>query len=138
MDLTGAKQGCGKGVCGSCTILVDNQPIRACRKKVKDIVGKAVLTIEGLASVDGTLHPLQQVFIDQGAIQCGFCTPGMILTAYAFLLQNPKPSRDEIRHALSGNLCRCTGYQQIIDAIEKVSRGEVEMRDYKNEGRGDL
>jgi carbon-monoxide dehydrogenase small subunit len=117
LDLTGTKIGCDIGVCGSCTILVNNKPMRSCLLKLKDVAGKQVLTIEGLASSDGTLHPVQQAFIDAGAIQCGFCTPGMVLTAYAFLLENKQPTREEAREAIKGNICRCTGYQQIIDAI---------------------
>lgn len=117
LDLTGAKNGCGIGVCGACTILIDNEPKRSCILKVKDIVGREVVTIEGMNNPDGTLHPLQQAFVDAGAIQCGFCTPGMVLSAHAFLLKNPNPTREQARHAIKGNLCRCTGYQQIIDAI---------------------
>jgi aerobic-type carbon monoxide dehydrogenase small subunit (CoxS/CutS family) len=122
LDLTGTKNGCGVGVCGACTVLIDNIPVRACKKLVKDIVGKQVLTIEGMLQPDGSLHPLQQSFIDAGAIQCGFCTPGMVLAAHALLLKNPKPSREQIRKALVGNLCRCTGYQQIVDAIEAAAK----------------
>lgn len=122
LDLTGTKRGCGIGACGSCTILINNRPVRSCRKTVAEIVDKNVLTIEGLARADGTLHPLQQAFVDAGAIQCGFCTPGMVLTAHAFLMTNPSPSREEIRRAISANLCRCTGYQQIIDAIEAAAQ----------------
>jgi aerobic carbon-monoxide dehydrogenase small subunit len=121
LDFTGAKNGCGIGVCGACTILINNEPKRACILKVKDIIDKEVLTIEGLANPDGTLHPLQQAFIEAGAIQCGFCTPGMVLTAHAFLLKNPHPTRQQAREAIKGNLCRCTGYQQIIDAIVRSS-----------------
>jgi carbon-monoxide dehydrogenase small subunit len=117
LDLTGAKRGCGIGVCGACTVLVDGRPRRACRTLVADVLGRRITTIEGLAAPDGGLHPLQQAFIDCGAIQCGFCTPGMVLTAHAFLLKHPEPGRDEARRALAGSLCRCTGYQQIIDAI---------------------
>jgi len=117
LDLTGAKNGCGIGVCGTCTVLVNSEPAKACKLTVKDIVGKEVLTIEGIANPNGTLHPLQQAFLDAGAIQCGFCTPGMVLTAHAFLLKNPHPTRKEARQSIKGNLCRCTGYQQIIDAI---------------------
>jgi len=117
LDLTGAKRGCGIGVCGTCTVLVDNKPMRACRTRVADILGRSLTTIEGLAAPDGSLHPLQKAFIDCGAIQCGFCTPGMVLAAHAFLLKHPEPGRDEARRAISANLCRCTGYQQIIDAI---------------------
>ena len=122
LDLTGAKNGCGIGVCGACTVLINNVPARACKKSVADIVDKNVLTIEGMAGADGGLHPLQQAFIDHGAIQCGFCTPGMVLTAHAFLSKNQSPTREEIRKAISANLCRCTGYQQIIDAIEAAAK----------------
>jgi len=122
LDLTGAKNGCGIGACGACTVLVNNQPVRACRKTVADIVDRNVLTIEGLAREDGGPHPLQQSFIDHGAIQCGFCTPGMVLTAHAFLLANHAPTREQVRKAISANLCRCTGYQQIIDAIEAAAQ----------------
>jgi aerobic-type carbon monoxide dehydrogenase small subunit (CoxS/CutS family) len=121
LDLTGAKNACDIGACGACTILIDDEPLRICVKRVKDAAGQKILTIEGLASPDGTLHPLQQAFIDCGAIQCGFCTPGMVLTAHAFLLKNPAPTREQIRRAINQNLCRCTGYQQIIDAVEKAS-----------------
>lgn len=118
LNLTGTKNGCDKGLCGTCTILVNNIATKSCIKKVKDVIGKEILTIEGLENPDGTLHPLQQAFIDAGAIQCGFCTPGMVLTAHAFLLKNNNPTRDEIRKAINPVLCRCTGYQQIIDAVE--------------------
>ncbi|MBU0455967.1 MAG: (2Fe-2S)-binding protein [Pseudomonadota bacterium] len=121
LDFTGTKRGCGIGTCGACTVLVNNVPTRSCRKQVKDIVDKEVLTVEGLSNADGSLHLLQQAFIDCGAVQCGFCTPGMILTAYAFLLTNPHPTRAQIRSAIRGNLCRCTGYQQIVDAIWKYA-----------------
>lgn len=117
LSLTGTKIGCGIGVCGSCTVLVNGEPKRTCRLSLKDVEGASVLTIEGLAALDGTLHPIQQAFLDAGAIQCGFCTPGMVLAAYALLMNNPRPSRAEIRQALKGNLCRCTGYQQIVDAV---------------------
>ena len=122
LGLTGAKNGCGIGACGACTVLVNNRPVRSCRKAVADIVDANVLTIEGLARENGSLHPLQQAFADAGAIQCGFCTPGMVLTAHALLLANHEPTRAEIRRAISGNLCRCTGYQQIIDAIESAAK----------------
>jgi len=117
LDLTGAKRGCGLGVCGACTVLADDRPLRACRAVVADVLGRRLTTIEGLAAPGGGLHPLQQAFIDAGAIQCGYCTPGMVLSAHAFLLKRTAPSREEARRAISGNLCRCTGYQQIIDAI---------------------
>lgn len=122
LDLTGTKSGCGVGACGACTVLINNRPVRSCRLSISDIVDKNVLTIEGMARPDGTLHPLQQAFLDAGAIQCGFCTPGMVLTAHAFLMNNPQPTREQVRKAISGNLCRCTGYQQIIDAIEAAAQ----------------
>jgi aerobic carbon-monoxide dehydrogenase small subunit len=121
LDLTGTKDGCSIGICGTCTILVDNVAIKSCLKKLKDVAGKSVTTIEGLMAEDGTLHPLQQAFMDAGAVQCGFCIPGMVLTSHAFLLKHPKPTRDAIRKAISPNLCRCTGYQQIIDAVEAAA-----------------
>ena len=121
LDLTGTKRGCGIGVCGSCTVLVDEKPVRACIRKVHDVAGKSLLTIEGLSATNEPLHPLQQSFVDHGAIQCGFCTPGMVLSAHALLLRNPRPNREEIRRALAANLCRCTGYQQIVDAVEAAS-----------------
>ena len=133
-DLTGTKIGCGIGVCGSCTVLIDNQPIKSCKKIVSDVLGTNILTIEGLHMTflkmnedivprnEGlTLHPLQKAFLDQGAVQCGFCTPGMVLTAHSLLIRNNHPTRDEVRRALAGNLCRCTGYQQIIDAVMKAA-----------------
>jgi carbon-monoxide dehydrogenase small subunit len=123
LDLTGAKRGCGIGVCGACTILADDRPRRACRTQVSDVLGRRLTTIEGLAGPDGGLHPLQQAFLDHGAVQCGFCTPGMVLTAHAFLLKNPRPSREEARLSIGSNLCRCTGYQQIIDAILAAAPG---------------
>jgi carbon-monoxide dehydrogenase small subunit len=121
LDLTGVKNACDLGACGACTILIDDEPLKICIKRLKDFEGCHILTIEGLAAPDGTLHPLQQAFVDYGAIQCGFCTPGMVMTAHAFLLKNPRPTREQIRKAINGNLCRCTGYQQIIDAIEQAS-----------------
>jgi aerobic carbon-monoxide dehydrogenase small subunit len=121
LDLTGAKNACQMNACGACAVLLNNEVIKICHVLVKDAEGKEILTIEGMANPDGTLHPLQQAFVDAGAIQCGFCTPGMVLTAHAFLMKNPKPTRDQIRKALQGNLCRCTGYQQIIDAVEMAS-----------------
>jgi carbon-monoxide dehydrogenase small subunit len=121
LGLTGVKNACDIGACGACTLLVDEQPMRICTKLVKEVAGHRVLTIEGLTGEDGGLHPLQQAFVDAGAIQCGFCTPGMVLTAHAFLLRHPRPSRPEIRRAIFANLCRCTGYQQIVDAIEAAA-----------------
>ena len=122
LDLTGSKDGCGTGACGACTILVDNKPVRSCMKRVSYIIDREITTIEGMEQEDGTPHPLQQAFIDKGAVQCGFCTPGMILTSHAFLLENPSPTREEIRRVIRPNLCRCTGYQKIVDAVEEASR----------------
>jgi len=121
LDLTGAKNGCEIGACGACTVIVEGKALRSCVKKVSDVVDKEVLTIEGMSDGKGGLHPLQQSFLDAGAIQCGFCTPGMVLSAHALLLKNNTPSREEIRKALKPNLCRCTGYQQIVDAVEQAS-----------------
>ncbi|MGC9311614.1 MAG: (2Fe-2S)-binding protein [Sediminispirochaetaceae bacterium] len=118
IGLTGVKNGCGTGVCGACTVLVDGVPRRSCMTAVDSVKGKEIVTIEGLENSDGSLHPVQQAFLDAGAVQCGFCTPGMVLTALAFLRKNPDPSREQIRQAMSANLCRCTGYQQIVDAVE--------------------
>lgn len=123
LDLTGAKNGCRVGACGACTVIIDGKAKLACKTQVKDVDGGVVTTIEGLSKGPGELHPLQQSFIDHGAIQCGFCTPGMVLRAHAFLMKRPRPTRDEIRKAISPNLCRCTGYQQIIDAVEAAASG---------------
>ena len=122
LDLTGTKKGCEIEVCGACTILIDNEAVTSCRKLVKEIVDKEVITIEGMENEDGSLHPLQQAFLDCGAIQCGYCTPGMVLTGHALLLKNNNPTRDEIKQALTNVLCRCTGYQQIVDAIEQTAK----------------
>jgi carbon-monoxide dehydrogenase small subunit len=120
LDLTGAKRGCDTGLCGACTILIDGAPAKACLKTVADMAGKDVLTIEGLAAGE-ELHSLQRAFLDAGAVQCGYCTPGMVLTAHAFLARHPRPTRTDIRKAINPNLCRCTGYQQIVDAIENAA-----------------
>jgi len=127
LGLTGTKEGCGSGECGACTVLVDNKAVNSCLYLAAEADGKEVLTIEGLASPDGTLHPLQRAFVENGAIQCGFCTPGMILSAKALLDENPSPTEEEIRHALAGNLCRCTGYLQIFRAV-KAASGQFEKR----------
>ena len=115
LGLTGTKRGCDEGVCGSCTVLLNGRPVNSCSVLAVEAAGAAILTIEGVAT--DTLHPIQQAFIDCGAVQCGFCTPGMILTSLSFLRQNSKPSRDEVKAAISGNLCRCTGYRKIVDAV---------------------
>lgn len=119
LKLTGTKQGCSVGDCGSCTVLMDGQPVNSCLVLAVEAEGREIQTIEGLAE-DGKLHPVQQAFVDQGGIQCGFCSPGMILTAKALLDKNPAPTETEIREAISGNLCRCTGYQKIVEAIASV------------------
>ena len=116
-ELTGTKEGCGLGECGTCTVLLDGKPIKSCIALAVQANGKEVTTIEGLERPDGTLHPVQQSFIDHGAIQCGFCTPGMVLSAKALLEENPRPTELEVRRAIAGNLCRCTGYQKIVEAI---------------------
>jgi len=122
LGLTGTKNGCSEGTCGACTVLVDHKAVRACRLKLSKAAGKEVLTIEGLVKEDGSLHPLQQAFIDAGAVQCGFCTPGMIMQALDLLHKNPEPDRETIRKSMRGNLCRCTGYQTIVDAVELASK----------------
>jgi nicotinate dehydrogenase subunit A len=120
LELTGTKYGCGAGMCGSCTVLVDGAPVRSCIVNVDYVQGKEVTTIEGLAT-DGELHPLQQVFYEKGAYQCGYCTPGMILNAYGLLQHNPRPTRDEIVAGMENNLCRCSAYKRIIEAIETAA-----------------
>lgn len=123
LGLTGTKEGCGEGECGACTVILEGNAVASCLVLVGQVDGKSIITVEGLAE-DNQLSALQQAFVDKGAIQCGFCTPGMLLSAKALLDQNPTPTRDEISVAIEGNLCRCTGYVKIIDAIEAVSRGE--------------
>lgn len=121
LGLTGTKHGCGLGDCGACTVILDGRPVNSCLVLAVQAHGREVLTIEGLAE-NGNLHPIQRAFVDKGAIQCGFCTPGMILSAKALLDENPKPSEHEIRTAISGNLCRCTGYQKIVEAVQEAAR----------------
>ena len=120
--LKGAKNGCGKGLCGSCTIVMDDKAVRSCRTTVEKALGKSVLTIEGMEYPDGRLHPIQQAMLDCGAVQCGFCTPGMVMAAYALLLKEPEPDRELIRKTMRGNLCRCTGYQQIVDGVQLAAK----------------
>ena len=119
--LTGTKYGCGEGFCGACTVLVDNEAVRSCQFPITDADNKQILTIEGLAP-NGKLHPLQQAFIQHNAVQCGYCTPGMILNAYALLKQKPLPTVNDIIQAMEGNLCRCSSYNRIIDAIQSAAR----------------
>lgn len=117
VGLTGTKKGCGIGDCGACTVLIDGKPTLSCITLALSCTGKEITTIEGL-SRGNELHPVQQAFIDKGAVQCGFCTPGMVLSATALLQENPKPTKDEIKTAMAGNLCRCTGYTKIMEAVE--------------------
>ena len=121
LGLTGTKRGCDTGVCGACMVLLDGEAIRACRTPVSKVSGREVVTIEGLHDGAGGLSDLQQAFLEFGAVQCGFCTPGMVVAGEALLRKNPHPTREEIRRAIAGNLCRCTGYQQIVDAIEAAA-----------------
>ena len=116
LELTGTKEGCSEGACGTCTMLLNGKPVRACLTLAIEAQGKEIVTIEGLVS-DGELHPVQKAFIEHGAIQCGFCTPAMILTTKAFLDENPRPTEEEARRAISGVVCRCTGYAKIVEAI---------------------
>jgi len=120
LGLTGAKCGCVEGLCGPCTVLVDNQAVRSCSTQVKDVAGKRVLTIEGLAQ-GGHLHPIQEAFAKHNAFQCGFCTPGMILSAYALLAEKAEPSRDEIVNRMDDNLCRCGSHPRVLEAIDEAA-----------------
>ena len=120
LHLTGTKEGCGEGVCGSCTVLVDGEPVRSCLTLAVAVEGKKITTIEGLREGE-KLHPVQEAFVNHHAIQCGFCSPGMILTSYALLAENPNPTEKEIRRAISGNVCRCTGYAKIVEAVKSLA-----------------
>ena len=126
VGLTGAKEGCDDSECGACMVLLDGQPVNSCSYLALQADDREIVTIEGLAGEDGELHPLQQAFLDQGGVQCGFCTPGMLISAKALLDRNPSPEEDEIRLALSGNLCRCTGYSGIVRAVQAASAQLVE------------
>lgn len=121
MGFAGTKEGCGKGECGACTVLQDGEPVCSCLILCAQIAGSRIITIEGLQNGNG-LHPVQTAFIETGAVQCGFCTPGMVLSGVALLNRNPEPTEDEIRNAIAGNLCRCTGYSKIIEAIQLAGK----------------
>ena len=123
LELTGTKLGCGYGECGACTVIMDGQAINACLVPVLEAEGRDVTTVEGLVQSDGQLHPLQKAFIDHGAVQCGFCTPGMIMSAKALLDENQSPTDEEIKESIAGNLCRCTGYVKIIEAVKAAASG---------------
>lgn len=122
LSLTGAKRSCQEGQCGACTVLLDGKPINSCLYLAVEAEGKEILTIEGVAKRDGGLHPLQRAFVQNGATQCGFCSPGLILAAMSLLAENPSPTEEEVRQAMVGHLCRCTGYFAIIEAILEASR----------------
>ena len=122
LALTGTKEGCGAGECGACTVIVDGKPVNACLVLAPELDGMYITTIEGLAK-DGELTPIQQSFVDLAALQCGFCTPGFVMSATALLEETPHPTREEIIDAISGNLCRCTGYARIVEAIERAANG---------------
>lgn len=128
LNLTGAKRSCDMQICGTCTVLLDGQPVSACTTLVYETRGRQVLTVEGLAQGE-ILHPVQVAFLAQNALQCGFCTPGMVLTATALLAENPDPSEEEIRHYMRGNLCRCTGYYSIIEAVRAAARSRQSAED---------
>ncbi|OGP78719.1 MAG: ferredoxin [Deltaproteobacteria bacterium RBG_16_49_23] len=124
LGLTGAKYGCGKGICGACTVLINKKALRSCQVPLKEIHGKEVITIEGLAQ-NGQLHPLQKAFIEKGALQCGFCTPGMILSAYRLLMEKPVPTEEDILQGMNDVLCRCGAHQRIVQAIQSAA---IELR----------
>jgi carbon-monoxide dehydrogenase small subunit len=121
LGVTGPKYGCGEGLCGACTVVVDDEAVLACQTTVAEVKAKRVLTVEGLAR-DGRLHPIQQAFVEQEALQCGYCTPGMILKAYGFLSETPRPSQGEIVQAMEGNLCRCGAHKRIVEAIDAAAK----------------
>ena len=120
LRLTGTKVGCNEGECGSCTVLLDGKPVLACLLLIGDAIGREVLTVEGLPR-GGQPHPLQQQMVDLGGIQCGYCTPGIIMSAYALLQEQPDPTPDDVRQAIAGNICRCTGYTKIVDAVQRAA-----------------
>jgi aerobic carbon-monoxide dehydrogenase small subunit len=124
LQMTGTKEGCGYGECGACTVIVDGDAVNSCLYPIMEVEGRSVLTIEGIEDPDGTLHPLQQAFIEYNGVQCGYCTSGMIMSAKALLDKNPDPTEAEIRLSISGNLCRCTGYVQIVESIQQAAKAK--------------
>jgi carbon-monoxide dehydrogenase small subunit len=129
LNMTGTKEGCGVGECGACSVLLDGRLVNSCLVLAAQAGGRQVVTVEGIRGPDGGPNDLQQAFIDYGAVQCGYCIPGMVLAGEALLMTQPKPTRAEIRQAIAGNLCRCTGYQQIVDAIQATARLRGERRE---------
>ncbi len=123
LGLTGTKDGCSEGECGACTVIMDGEPVNACLVLAIQADGRSILTIEGIGTREHP-HPLQQAFVEEGAVQCGYCIPGIIMSAYALLQQNPQPSDEEIRQGIAGNLCRCTGYTKVVRAVRRVARTE--------------
>jgi aerobic-type carbon monoxide dehydrogenase small subunit (CoxS/CutS family) len=123
LGLTGTKYGCGEALCGACTVVMDGEPVRSCQVAMSDVRGREVVTIEGLER-DGRLHPLQEAFVEHGALQCGFCTPGMIMNAYGLLLKNPRATREQILAGMEDNLCRCGAHRRILEAITAVAGGK--------------
>jgi aerobic-type carbon monoxide dehydrogenase small subunit (CoxS/CutS family) len=127
LDLTGTKYGCGEGQCRACTVLLDGRPVRSCQTEISEVEGRTVETIEGLAQ-DGKLHPVQESFIKEGAMQCGYCVPGMILAAVALLSRNPTPDQTQIVEALNGNICRCCGYVNVLKAVQRAAQPRKEAQ----------
>jgi aerobic carbon-monoxide dehydrogenase small subunit len=130
VGLTGTKEGCGVGECGACSVLLDGRLVNSCLTLAAQAIGRKVITIEGIHGTDGGPNDLQKNFIEFGAVQCGYCIPGMVLAGEALLARNPDPNREAIREAISGNLCRCTGYQQIVDAIQATAKSRKEVKSY--------
>jgi carbon-monoxide dehydrogenase small subunit len=126
LDLKGTKIGCEEGDCGACTVLVDGVAVNSCLYPAVEAAGRTVTTIEGLQGTNGEMHPAVKAFVEQGAVQCGFCTPGMVLRAYAFVCENPNPTEEQIRRSVEGNICRCTGYVKIVDAVRRLAKEGVE------------
>jgi carbon-monoxide dehydrogenase small subunit len=129
LELTGAKEGCGMGECGACTVIMNGHTVNTCIMPALEAEGAEIITIEGLIQEDGSLSPIQQAFVENGAVQCGFCTPGMVMSAQALLMENPNPDEDDIRRSLAGNICRCTGYNQIITAVQAAAKAGKEPSD---------